>query len=222
MSAALVSFGKLRAACVARWREWMSTDPSPADLIFTTNELAGEVGEACNVAKKIERARRGVVGGLEGQVAYNKLAEELADVVICAQNSALMYRIDLAAAVVEKFNKTSIEKGLTTMFAPNDFDGLEMIAAERLRQREVEGWSDGHDDEHDEGEIARAAATYAMPPDVRGWTTGKGYTFRSVVWPWLDRWFKPSPDDRIRELVKAGALCAAEIDRLKRLQGGGK
>jgi hypothetical protein len=28
--------------------------------------------------------------------------------------------------------------------------------------------------------------------------------------------WKPSPDDRFRELVKAGALIAAEIDRLLR------
>jgi hypothetical protein len=34
-------------------------------------------------------------------------------------------------------------------------------------------------------------------------------------WPWTQRTFKPTPHDRIRELVKAGALIAAEIDRLE-------
>jgi hypothetical protein len=33
-------------------------------------------------------------------------------------------------------------------------------------------------------------------------------------WPWAERFWKPTPDDRVRELVKAGALIAAEIDRL--------
>jgi hypothetical protein len=35
-------------------------------------------------------------------------------------------------------------------------------------------------------------------------------------WPWDAEWFRPVPKDRIRELVKAGALIAAEIDRLNR------
>ena len=38
------------------------------------------------------------------------------------------------------------------------------------------------------------------------------------TWPWDESWFKPTPDDRIRELVKAGALILAEIDRLQRLK----
>jgi len=34
------------------------------------------------------------------------------------------------------------------------------------------------------------------------------------LWPWGKEWWKPS--DRRRDLVKAGALIAAEIDRLDR------
>src|SRR5688572_24536646 len=87
--------------------------------------------------------------------------------------------------------------------------GVELIAAERQRQIEVEGWTPEHDDEHDVGEIARAAACYAMRP----------YLHRDKVhlyWPWSSQWWKPTPDSRIRELVKAGALIAAEIARLQR------
>jgi hypothetical protein len=36
-------------------------------------------------------------------------------------------------------------------------------------------------------------------------------------WPWDYDWWKPS-DDPIRNLTKAGALIAAEIDRLNRLR----
>jgi hypothetical protein len=35
------------------------------------------------------------------------------------------------------------------------------------------------------------------------------------MWPWEASWWKPSQTDRIKELAKAGALIAAEIDRLK-------
>jgi hypothetical protein len=35
-------------------------------------------------------------------------------------------------------------------------------------------------------------------------------------WPWSFEWWKPK--DRIRNLVRAGALIAAEIDRLQAMQ----
>lgn len=88
--------------------------------------------------------------------------------------------------------------------------GIELIAEERQRQIDVEGWTPEHDDEHICGEMAQAAACYAHPNIVR--------RLDMVGWPesWSIDYFKPTPDDRIRELVKAGALIAAEIDRLNR------
>jgi NTP pyrophosphatase (non-canonical NTP hydrolase) len=50
-------------------------------LAYKGNELAGEAGEACNVIKKLERERLGMPGSRD-TVAH--LAEELADVIICA------------------------------------------------------------------------------------------------------------------------------------------
>lgn len=101
-------------------------------------------------------------------------------------------------------------------------NGVELIAAERKRQLEVEGWTPEHDRHHDQLELARAAVVYAMPPTWRdetdianvlfGRTSRNGTRFFGV---WPEGWdYKPSRDDRIRELVKAGALIAAEIDRL--------
>lgn len=88
-------------------------------------------------------------------------------------------------------------------------DGCSLIAAERARQVYAEGWTPEHDDEHEGDDLALAAACYAMPPDRY---------LRShqppLSWPWEEAYWKPG--DRIRELVKAGALCAAEIDRLQR------
>lgn len=88
--------------------------------------------------------------------------------------------------------------------------GAELIAEERARQIAVEGWTPTHDDvDHSNGELAAAAAFYAIPPHRR-MTRG-----RPSLWPKGWR-FKPTPNDRIRELVKAGALIVAEIERLKR------
>jgi hypothetical protein len=87
--------------------------------------------------------------------------------------------------------------------------GAERIAAERQRQVEREGWTPEHDDRHADEELARAAACYATPRLLGG-------SLPPQDWPWAVKWWKPTPDDRIRELEKAGALIAAEIDRLQR------
>lgn len=102
-------------------------------------------------------------------------------------------------------------------------EGCELIAQERRRQIEQEGWTPKHDDTHDEAELAKAAAHYVLFASKqksqrereRG-ILGSG----ALGWPWDREWWKPSlgnsDTDRIRELVKAGALIAAEIDRLNR------
>lgn len=77
------------------------------------------------------------------------------------------------------------------------------MEVERHRQVAEEGYSPEHDDEHDEGQLAKAAAAYALA----------GLRFE-LPWPWPWKGFKPS--DRRCNLVKAGALIIAEIERLDR------
>ncbi len=82
------------------------------------------------------------------------------------------------------------------------------VLTERRRQIEAEGWTPEHDNVHSGGQIAAAAACYAaatLSPDcdVSAW-----------LWPWGAEWWKPS--DPRRNLVKAGALILAEIERRDR------
>lgn len=86
--------------------------------------------------------------------------------------------------------------------------GTELIAEERTRQISGEGWSAEHDDSHKRGELARAGVAYAIHALIGG-------TQPVNAWPWELKWWKPS-DEPVRNLVKAGALIAAEIDRLQR------
>jgi len=79
--------------------------------------MAGEVGEACNVIKKLERERMGIRGS---RATVEQLAEELADVVICADLIAMKEGIDLMASVAIKFNKTSEKVGLKTRMREYD------------------------------------------------------------------------------------------------------
>lgn len=89
------------------------------------------------------------------------------------------------------------------------------IAAERARQISSEGWTPDHDDEHEHGEMAMAAAAYAFasghPLYEEHWNDTP-----PPWWKWDRKWWKPK--DARRNLVRAGALIVAEIERLDRAQ----
>ncbi|MGC7051031.1 hypothetical protein ACP0KB_33080, partial [Pseudomonas aeruginosa] len=82
------------------------------------------------------------------------------------------------------------------------------VQAERRRQVEAEGWTPEHDDEHNGGELADAAACYAL------WAGGINPGNWREFWPWAPEWLKHSEPRRM--LVKAAALILAEIQRLDR------
>lgn len=87
------------------------------------------------------------------------------------------------------------------------------VLAERQRQLSVEGWSVEHDDEHREGELARAGASYALSAAKYDW----GYDTRQRppgMWPWAQDWWKPQ--GLRRDLARAGALIIAEGERFDR------
>lgn len=107
--------------------------------------------------------------------------------------------------------------------------GVELIAAERQRQIEKKGWSAEHDDGHDGGELAMAAACYATPDLICVEERHANSIGFIDPWPWDEADDKRARDGnvlqhnhrlddkaRIRQLAKAGALIAAEIDRLQR------
>ena len=74
--------------------------------------------------------------------------------------------------------------------------GVNLISKERERQVDEEGWTPEYDEKRVESELAVAASCYEI--------------FSS----------KDDINGMVRELAKAGALIAAEIDRLLRLKGG--
>lgn len=101
--------------------------------------------------------------------------------------------------------------------------GIERIAAERQRQVEEEGWTADHDDGHDRSELASAAAAYALYAHLSvmaGYSNDQHHEEALELWPFEETTFKPVPGNPIRNLEKAGALIAAEIDRILRERAG--
>ena len=89
--------------------------------------------------------------------------------------------------------------------------GAQLIAAERSRQIASEGYASDHDDQHTNGELVAAACALAQHSF---WQDGQGLDARILGWPWGDDTWKPK--DPFTDLVRAGALIAAEVDRLSR------
>jgi hypothetical protein len=226
-------FATLRAANEHRQKHW--DKEGGIDAAYRGNEMAGEIGEAlaeavdiillaaaggraCNIIKKIERARRGIRGS---RATVGALAEELADVVICADLIAMAEGIDLDRAVAEKFNATSEKVDLPTrMVVPADGtpalavtvpDGLhpqtrdlvgrfaEALAGKLRRAEEKYGYGDGW----------RTDDWEAKCRDDLRVHLGKGDPLDVAIYAafmWERGWSTSGPDDRISlaELSRRG------------------
>lgn len=127
---------------------------------------------------------------------------------------------------------------LTPQKEHNMETGIELITEERMRQISKEGWTFDHDDEHIHGELSAAAACYAInkhKSKVRvhmyreaentflSGNTGDRGDRRLMPEGWYDafpweEWDKRFKHNQIKSLQIAGALIAAEIDRLQRIK----
>jgi hypothetical protein len=104
-------------------------------------------------------------------------------------------------------------KQQTPMQTPNV---LYEIGKERQRQIDEEGHTPRDDDELDDGELAEAASAYCLASV--DWQEGSDQTpdqYQPDPWAFADSDWKP--ENPRRDLVRAGALIVAEIERLDRL-----
>lgn len=139
--------------------------------------------------RRIEKLTR------ERDAAKAKLAELEADVpkaIVGAANAMLQVDEESNERIVE------LEKLLV--------GGAGRIARERLAQVEREGFTAEHDDQHAWGQLAVAGAWYALL--TLDHESANRY---EVEFPFSDAWKKDDGD--LRNLEKAGALIASELDR---------
>lgn len=103
---------------------------------------------------------------------------------------------------------------------PREQSGTSLITKERQRQIDKLGYTGLHDDEHKNGELVFAALCYAYSaiqndkvdqfiPDI-DIMLASDPEYPAESWPWAAKWWKPKTP--IKDLIRAGALIAAEID----------
>ena len=93
--------------------------------------------------------------------------------------------------------------------------GTSIITAERERHITKEGFTANHDANFENGELANAAAFYSLSPEMVSFINDHwGNDMALHLWPFDLERLKQTPENRIKQLAKAGALIAAEIDRL--------
>jgi hypothetical protein len=147
------------------------------------------------------------------QAAYNQLKDMYADATTII--GLIAERLCISVEPHQSFNDRLLEAATRAGREPWT-KGSHMIDLERGRQIVQEGYDDKHDDEHDKGEIAMLGICYAIYA-----TFGNGFVLECadrIVRDLLpDDWRVKSGGDRIRQLIKAGALMGAEADRLDRL-----
>ncbi len=107
-------------------------------------------------------------------------------------------------------------------------NGIELITKERKRQIDRKGHTAKKDDGYRRDQLALAAVCYVSPEPIftkRNLSDGKGTEVQYIFtdpWPWHRAWDKRTKHSRIHQLEIAGALIAAEIDRLLRTELGEK
>lgn len=89
-------------------------------------------------------------------------------------------------------------------------NAIQDIASERARQQRVEGYTTAHDDQYVSGRLALGAAAYCLTAAKM-----RGIAHQLRLWSWPRETFKPK--DPRRDLVRAGAMVVAEIERIDRL-----
>lgn len=155
------------------------------------------------------------------------MADKMAAGAVALEAMAAAIGVDLGRAVAAKFNRVSARVGCDVFLglapepilppADDPFARraamVAAILAERARQVDEEGFSAAHDAGHGDGALARAAACYAANA-----ASGDFDLAAPPAWPWTDAEWKPRGPRR--DLIRAGALILAELERLGPATGG--
>lgn len=194
-----------------------------ADLIHekAESQVLREERDAANKrADTLEHRMMGMMTRHFAEAWHNRDTQKALDGYLSAGIAQLEQERDAALANVDALAVQVLKLGGTISFAHHRTDQAGQVPqawldvqAERRRQVEAEGWTPEHDDAHSHGQMARAAACYALAGSSAP-SDGTAALLVSLAWPWDEQWWKPT--SARRDLVKACALGLAEIERLDR------
>jgi hypothetical protein len=162
---------------------------------------------------------RGVLQAQQAEPVARDVQVELDDEDIINIADASGFDINTPEGVIELCKAVASYAAQPPAVAVPLSAALADIAAERRRQVEQERWTPDRDDRLLNGQLATAAGYYAL---AAGWPHERdiGRGLKPQYWPFNQEWWKPTTARH--NLVKAGALIAAEIERLDRAaQKGG-
>lgn len=118
---------EVQRVSIERANRWHGGDFRQWSGLEWAGAMCGEAGEAANVAKKLRRVELAIDGNAASERALvpaelrDKLASECADVFLYLVLLAARYDIDLTPAIVNTFNKKSVEMGFPErVFMPTD------------------------------------------------------------------------------------------------------
>lgn len=179
------------------------TDPEEmADVLMILGHLAAGAGVdlAAEVRKKLEKNRQREWGEPDGDGVVEHVRTEGADTGkdYLPGREPVLDRLD------------SVERRLRALGMS---EGLNIVARERLRQVEEEGFDATHDAQHTEGELLSVAG------EIVGYVDPKVSLDVDDPWGIIARTEKKKlgePHETVRLLTIAGALIVAEIDRVIR------
>lgn len=121
---------KLRALNIERCENYFKHTLGSWTLMEWGCAIAGEAGELCNILKKIRRREQGIAGSrIPLEMERVKMMHEMADVIIYCDLLAAREGIELAQAIAEKFNITSIEVGFNKKLTDRANDHEQIVHA---------------------------------------------------------------------------------------------
>lgn len=120
----------------------------------------------------------------------------------CLHDAVLVMLSELQTPATDAFLAEVRAQGVESLS-----NAVQSVISERQRQQSVEGWTPEHDDQYSKSQLLWASSCYVL-------NTIQPFNRMPMDWPWAPEWWKPT--NPRRDLVKAGALILAEIERIDR------
>ncbi|ONC38480.1 hypothetical protein AQ916_06925 [Burkholderia pseudomallei] len=197
-------------AMIGLAKKYLRVEPKPASpelslwrdfVLLAVTDTAPQPAQADAPAEVREALNEVLFGNDESLEMAADALDRLGQDSAAAGVRAVAYELHMLAHKMRCAPADAAEARLT--------DAARDMLAERRRQVEAEGWTPEHDDQYQHGAIALAAACYAANAGGVAWADPL-----PSFWPWMHNWWKPTTPRR--DLVKAGALILAELERLDR------